>query len=113
MEGHLFRSPRGRASNRLPVARISQRRFRVQTLQRRRAMVQLILAADSAPPSGVHRGRTLGERTESRCEPDSDGDSTVRMMVMDHSGDSDATKTMDERFRVMNQLGNDHQRHNI
>lgn len=63
MEQHLFRSPSGRASNRSPVARISQRRIRVQTLQGRRAMVQLILAADSAPPSGVHRGRTVGGRT--------------------------------------------------
>jgi len=32
---------------------------------------------------------------------------------MEHSGDSDQTKIMDEKFRAIDQLGNDHQRHNI
>lgn len=37
----------------------------------------------------------------------------VQTMVMEHSGDSDQTKTMDETLRAIEHLGNDHQWHNI
>ena len=114
MEKHLFCCPRGRSSNRSPVARISQRRIRVRTLQRRIAVVQLLLAADLAPPlARAMVGRQVGGLNPGATKTRTGASSTVRTMVMEHSGDSVQTKTMDEKFRAIDQLGNDHQRHNI
>lgn len=96
------------------MARISQRRIRVRTLQRRIAVVQLLLAADLAPPlARAMVGRQVVGLNPGATKTRTGASSTVRTMVMEHSGDSDQTKIMDEKFRAIDQLGNDHQRHNI